>query len=560
MHDTDVRTLIMEHLVAGVASARKCFDAKTGRFLAENGGWAVTQQDVIYSLALLCTTEHPANPFHDDEEIFNMACRGGDALRDWQDEEGRFEFIRPNGTRWGKIYMPWSMYHWLEAYALLRKHLRPERAAAWEEGLRMAFNGTATIYGTAEKIHNIAAWHSMALVRAGEVFAESRWRDIGTRYIRHVVALQHPDGYWPEGAGPTVVYNLVYVHSIGLYYHFTGDESVLPAVERALDFHLRFSYPNGACVETIDGRCKYTGLPKVIGIPAFAVFPPGRRFARFQTVCARRHAPNGDLEPHLTSAFVHFQDGDEETIPQEQESFVAVHNGRALVRRRGPWFYCLSAYATPTEALSENWHSRWRMDRQNLLSVWHDRLGLIIGGGSSKNQPEFSTFAVVEGRARWVQPCEAVVSADDEKGDHLELKYGSAGCALVVRSPAPDVLEMVFRADAAAHATSVRGGFTLRLPSGTTIESSGADGAFTVDARTAHELQWPASDKSTKRWIKGEGWRLHLPAGSSFSWPVYPFNPYAIDNVAPREQAVARVSAQLIPGGPAKRLTLRVNA
>lgn len=46
----DVRTLVMSHLAKGVEAARERLDPATGRFLAENGGWAVTNQDVIYPL------------------------------------------------------------------------------------------------------------------------------------------------------------------------------------------------------------------------------------------------------------------------------------------------------------------------------------------------------------------------------------------------------------------------------------------------------------------------------------------------------------------------------
>lgn len=559
MNETDVRTQIIEHLVRGVAAARKCFDKTTGRFLAENGGWEVTRQDVIYPLALLFTTPHPANPFHNDEEILDMACRGGDALRDWQDEDGRVVFIRPTGQRWGKTYMPRSMYHWLEAYALLRDRLSPERAHAWEKGLRLAYAGIAIQNKQRDVTHNIAAWNAMALVRAAKVLDEPSWREIGERYIHHVCSSQHPDGYWPEGAGPTVGYNLVYVHAVGLYYHFTGDESVLPALERAADFHLRFTYPNGACVETIDGRVKYKDQPSRSGMPGFLVSAEGRRFVRFQMECLRRRSPEGALIPHLASAFVHFSDGSEAPIPQEQDAFVAVHHGHALVRRKKPWFYCLSGYTTPTEALHKSRHTRWHMDRQNLLSVWHDGLGLIIGGGSSKNQPEFSTFAVQEGRVRWVQPCAAAVSADDTAGDRLRLQYGGVGCTLTVHLTTPDTIEFVFQADAAADGTGVRAGFTMRPRHGTKIETSHSDEPFTVDACSSFGQAWPEHEDAAERWITGEGWRVDMPQGSGVAWPVYPFNPYAIDNAAPPGQAVLRVFLDIEPGGPAKETTLRVN-
>ena len=43
--------------------------------------------------------------------------------------------------------------------------------------------------------------------------------------IRNACAAQDPDGFWPEHQGPTVGYNIVYLHAFGLY-HFHGGSSV----------------------------------------------------------------------------------------------------------------------------------------------------------------------------------------------------------------------------------------------------------------------------------------------------------------------------------------------
>jgi hypothetical protein len=38
--------------------------------------------------------------------------------------------------------------------------------------------------------------------------------------------------------------------------------------------------------------------------------------------------------------------------------------------------------------------SRWIQDRQNLVSLYHDKIGVILGGGNTKLQPLWSTFSV----------------------------------------------------------------------------------------------------------------------------------------------------------------------
>ena len=223
MRSQEMRQVALEYLARGVPTAQLRFDPQTGRFLSDNGGWAVTHQDVILPLALLYQTA--GTQYHQNAGVLSLAARGGDALRDPQDQEGRFEFIKPDGSRWGKTYMCWSMYHWVEAHGLLRGEMDPERRARWEAGLRLCFDGIIRELGDAPRAHNINCWHGMALVRAAQLLAENSWLEAGKRIIRRHVAAQSPEGYWDEGAGPTTSYNLVYVHAIGLYYWFTGSGS-----------------------------------------------------------------------------------------------------------------------------------------------------------------------------------------------------------------------------------------------------------------------------------------------------------------------------------------------
>ncbi|MHC4715645.1 MAG: hypothetical protein ACYS5V_01630 [Planctomycetota bacterium] len=414
MEPEQIREAILEHLAGGVELARQRFDAETGRFLADGGGWAVTNQDVIFPLAVLFTAE--GGRWGGDSEVLELAELGGDALRDWQDDQGRFEFIKPDGSRWGKTYMCWSMYHWLEAHALLSGAMDAARRGRWEAGLRLSFDGVARELAGGTRLHNIPCWHAMGLVRASEVLGEERWGRLGRELIARHVEAQNPEGYWPEGGGPTTLYNLVYAHAVGLYHAFTGDESVLECLRRALEFHLRFTYPDGTAVETVDGRVKYNPEPIAIGCPGFLPFPQGRGLVSHLVARARQVAPEGRLSPYLAPVALHAPDEPAEAIPQQQGEFLSIHHGRALVRRRGPWFYCLSGYLTPAEDVPEVSRRRWILDRQNCLSVWHERAGLVVGGGNSKGQPEFSTFQVISGKAVWLQADAAALRSDGDGG------------------------------------------------------------------------------------------------------------------------------------------------
>src|SRR5690606_21635857 len=135
----DIRTTVLRTLVEDVPRNLERFDPTTGRFLT-GGGWAVTNQDIVYPLALLYRTPHPDNPYYGDDQILDIALRGADAWRDFQNPDGSVEFIKVDGSTWGPTFMPWSMYHWAETYALLRDKLDDARARRWQEGLTLAYD------------------------------------------------------------------------------------------------------------------------------------------------------------------------------------------------------------------------------------------------------------------------------------------------------------------------------------------------------------------------------------------------------------------------------------
>ena len=167
-----MKDLFLRRLVAGSPKVLETFNPATGRFMTAgyNGpdlGWAVTNQDVMYPLALLYKTSHPDNPYHGDRKILEIVTKAGTAVRDWQYPDGQVEFIKIDGSKWGPTYMPWTQFHWLEAYRLVRDDLDASTRRRWQEGLTLAFDGTAGQIGKGHRVHNIPAWHGMTLVRAG---------------------------------------------------------------------------------------------------------------------------------------------------------------------------------------------------------------------------------------------------------------------------------------------------------------------------------------------------------------------------------------------------------
>ncbi len=550
MSPNEVRQTILGYLARGVPAAVERFEADTGRFLAAGGGWAVTNQDIIYPLALLHATE--GTDCRGSEEVLGLIARGGDALRDWQDEQGRFEFIKPDGSRWGKTYMCWSMFHWLEAYALLGEALDADRRARWAEGLRLSFDGVRDELAAGGRLHNIPCWHAMTLVRASQVFDEPAWGEFGADLIGRHVAIQADEGYWPE-SGPTTSYNLAYVQAVGLYHIFTGDESVLGCLERALWFHLHFTYPDGSAVEAIDGRVRDHQGPPWTGWAGLLIFPEGRRFVAdlVGRICADGAA--GKLNTHLASIAHRFPDTADAPAPLRASDGVSIHCGRGLIRRAGPWFCCLSGYVTPTADIVVNTRNRWHMDRQNYLSVWHERAGLVIGGGNSKGQPELSTFVVVAGRLIHHAADAAELSTAGDV-DLLRLHYGGTVCEVTVRADAAGVAVTLRAVETTDDVASLVAGVTLPLIGGRSVRSSNRAEAVELDPLAEFGDSWTDADG---RWLEIDNVRYDMPGECNLHWPAYPYNPYAADNAAPPASATGVVAIPLAIGGPGK--TVRVS-
>ena len=509
---------VKQHILAVMSEAvtkfLPDFQEDTGRFPSElegppapgakpeDIGWFIVNQDIIYPLALLYTT--PGTGFYEDSAILNMSLRGGDAIRDFQYPDGKVEFLKVDGSRWGPTYMGWTNYAWLEAYAILCDQMDEKRRKRWEEGLILAHDGQARELDEGH-VHNIPCWKAMSCYRAGELFSRKDWQEAGTAMIRAVVAAQEPGGYWAEHGGPSTLYNHVYVHGLGLYYKFTGDESLLPALEAATEFHQTFAYPGGMPVETVDGRVKYHSRMMHMGWVGFSASAKGRRLVRHlaEQMDAERDTRNFQGGA-IASAAQHLIEGDEEPINLDRASFRETYRDWAVVCRDRAWFACLSAFV----------QSRWGQDRQAYLSLWHDDVGLVLGGGNSKDQADWSSF-VANGM---LMPDRGELLPD---GSGIALSYGNIRCLLKLRFEGQN---------AVIEATSEGGPalqqFTVQAKSGATVCSAAGSQTTLGD----EPVSWGPGKLGD--WIEVKGCRIHVPQGTEFRWPSEAFNPYAADGAA----------------------------
>ncbi len=513
----------LSFLVRGVEDYLTRFDSKTGRFLTKNGGWSPQNQENMVTLAFLYKTAHLANPYYKNEKLLDVVEKAGTALRQFQYSDGKIEFLKIDGSKWGASYIAWTFYHWLETCALIGNDLSEKSKKSWREGLMLAYGGINEMLDGI-RVHNINVLHATALNRAAQVLCMPDWLKTADEMISRAVHAQKEPGYWEEHFGPTTSYNHLYVYALGLYHCHGGKVDVLNALEKSLYFHEVFTYPDGACVETIDGRIKYNKLVKPVAMAGLALFQRGRDYCRFLMEQAEKN--NNDLFlPNLTTFLMNLKAdlGESPALVRKKQFEIDFMN--VLVEKKQDIFVCMSGITAPP--VSE---IRWAQDRQMFLSVWHQSYGLLIGGGNSKNQAERSTFVISKNSTPLIYiPVSGSVDPDKKE---LNLYYGDMRCSICIDLLDTNIFEFSYRSEINEDYEACLNLPIILVPGSKLITDVG--------------ITWDISEDSIdftkgsgKHWIQVNSARIEFDGPASFKWPSRPFNPHEKDGIAPLEQSVA---------------------
>jgi len=531
-------------LEAGATMVAERLAAEPGADLAAieaRPGWRHFPYAIL-APAVLYARKDPTNRSYHDPRMLELAIKIGDLLAD-ENEKGRYE---------PRLDSDWDTYMWLEAYRLLGSDLGEARSARWKRGIEE--NVALLVSDAKERLdfpwyqspfigtspNHYAQWASI-LHFAGCVFANKEWQQLGALVLRRFATTeQTPDGYWGEHnqSGPTTGYNYLTLTGLALYYEYSKDPVILPALRRAADFHKYFTYPDGTPVEVINDRNRYWGV-SAWGQFAFTNFPDGRRYAEFLTGFFRPDALTIDTLGRLAQDALYYHPGAKRPIPQDMPAYRYRMTIPAGIRKTGPWVVCLSGIIS-TQAVNNQFY----LDRQGNLSVYHQRLGLIISGANSKRQPELATFSERLLGQVFHMPVSSRLQMADAV-DRLSLAYNSFFCDLHV--PVPSATQQDFRfaitgkGDPPADARLT---LQLCLKPGEALETA----AGTKVNLSADRVNLAAGDIGG--WIRHHGWTLKTDSPAQLTWPIYPFNPYANGPEASLDHAVGTlcVPLQLKPG------------
>jgi len=521
----DLRAAFLADLVDAVEGILASQDPKTGRFGTQP--WICRDQNVLLPLAAAWHIEDDRNRWHHDAKLLEAIMAGGDALVDDQDKDGKWTFRKKDHSTWGQIYMPWTYSRWVRAYLLIKEAMPADRRAKWEKGLIKGFEGISkTCLG---RVHNIPCHHAMGLYAAGLAFGRDDWKKQAAEFMAKVVAKQSRDGWWSEHVGPVVAYNFVYTDGLGAYHALSGDRSVLETLQRAATFHANMTYPNGAKVETVDERNPYhAGV--TLGTVGFSMTPEGRGYLMQQYALYKQGKRKSVSADHAASFLLYGKTGKAmPTAAGRDEHAWTSQDGKIVVLRRKPWFVVASGYTAKVPT------SRWIQDRQNVVSVFHDKLGLIVGGGNTKLQPYWSNFTVgdpslLKHRAgdttpKFIPPpglahvpTSAAVQVD---GDTVEvsLRYGKVPCQIGATCIDAKTVRITYQCTGPWD-RPVEGHVTLLPHLKKKVTAAGGESA----KLGSQAFEW--SGKRLGGWVEHVGWRLTVPSGARLLWPKLPHNPY----------------------------------
>ena len=369
----------------------------------------------------------------------------------------------------------------------------------------------------------------MGLYFAGLTFERDDWKDQALTFSHRVVEAQSEYGWWPEHDGPVVTYNFVYIDAIGTLYTMCQDERLLESLARAAQFHAAFVYPDGSMVETVDGRVWYHEGVRP-GNPGFSHTPQGRGFLAQQH---ERMIASGESfsSDYAATMLLYASEGELESTAASSEVHTYRMGDLATVHRRRPWFFCANAFRRDPH------ENRWGQDWQNFVSVYHDEVGLILGGGHTKLQPLWSNFTIGDiGRLkhtpgdenpvfqvdglRHVPDTAEIVQEDDRLA--VRLVYGETEACVTLIDRGDNELGIVYTCEPVTEAPT-EGHLILMPKIGDPVRLS------TGDAIPLGEQPFAWSVPGEAGFVEHNGWRLLLPKGTRIEWPALPHNPYKKD-------------------------------
>lgn len=389
---------------------------------------------------------------------------------------------------------------------------------------------------------NILMWELALCHRAGVALNEPRWRDVANTLFRtEVLSAQWPEGYWCEMGLPTTRYHHISQMALGVHWLQEGGHAEeRDALLRAMRFAQQWSYPDGSAIETVDGRVTYRKQTPVELNPAWALLHggPAALRDRLRRIRDDHQEPVPHLPDHLgwLSFFL-------ETLPDSEEPATAravepvaklASLPAAQVRKEG-WVIVLNGTTRPSLP------GHFFTDCQQHLSLFHEKTGLVLGGGNSRRDAYFSTFFRFKGDGAFLATgCDGI--AVDDRGGEIILRYREDKMALRATVLDGRRAEVVARWLTPEPASAWEMGFMIPSPPGS-CWSFTDETDITVGPNLRINKIAAGEPPCRHATLNGRLRFSMQPQDGTLRWPMLSYTPYQVLPHETLDHASARLAA-----------------
>jgi hypothetical protein len=534
--EKEIADTFIRQLVDFTATTLKDMDPNRPGFVPRNTSHT-HDPDPCYPMAFLYKNAHPLNPYYGDKKIRDTAIAICDRIA---------------ATEMGP---EWPMYLVCQVYDTLKDEIPEDKQRAWKAYAQhyVATRGVRPFFYTSP---NHEAWNALAVYRAGQVFGISEWTELGKRLMHQLLKMQTELGYFDEGPhhGPAMKYDQVQLAPMLLFHDYSTDPAVLAASKKLADFKIRYSFPDGSPIGAFDGRQSYS--LGYFGTLCYGLdrWPKGKELNRriFKT---RRKWDILDVKsPYYSFSdwyayFGSFFLVDEyrslmpgapaASLPQDSNGYRMVERGLSFsggVIRQHDWMVALSAIKSDVPRYSK---SVYQLERQSRVDIWHQKTGLIVGGGSNMvgaNLP-LANFVLLSGqegvdvdfgfmkggevtdRQALYFPRGVKVSLDPD-AQTLNASFGQGDFSFAIKPVSNTKLELAYKYDIfAASKAFVQLPLILFYNSNVTVDGNSYDRANPVKVRREIMMRNPTTRSTV---------RISVPQGKDILMqrPVYPLRWY----------------------------------
>ena len=507
----------------------------------------------IHCWALCYALPFAKNPYHHDDQLLAAIFQMGDYNQRSFDPATGFT---NNIAGWDE----WRLIAWVEAVALLGDRLDTARQEAWRvtflafaEHIKSICVDMETFDGV---IPNHGIWGHATFYRIGQLYGRDEFCELAAGAFERVFAAQTADGCFREGdtdvgmpGTPVTSYNVVSLMAINMYHGYTGDPAAAAALEKGWHWWHDFLFPDHTTPPALDCRQVYAHAPasgpRQHTLPAWFYNKPEIRASCEDGWRARaRNATQSNQSIGFLGLQYDKIRAEVEPASHEWPEYTRMREEEACIRRRHQWHAVLCG--ATNDYCSNVELPLWRLERQSLINLFHEELGLIIGSAHSMIQEGVSTFTFYENGAAWYLHNRAYLKSTPPL-DSLYLRYGNNMGVVSVDTTKPAECRICLSvqgelgkrpARGIGHpmtALAARGRLTLRLKAGDTI-------ALNHERRVLGEegfcLRIPAGTE-----VRLPGWSLSCAeAWWDFRWPVQTSDPY---NVLEPAETVAAAEVPL---------------